>query len=87
MTEQDKAEITEIIAAALVVHNSMPAKEKESRFTKFKAWISEQGTQQGLIVVVPMLICYFTGMSEQDALKIVYGALLLAFGHNAITKG
>jgi hypothetical protein len=86
MTKQDKESLEQFITK--LIDERLITESKEPHFlTKVKSWLMEQGTQRGAIVIIPMLICYFTGMSEQDALKIVYASLLLAFGHNAVTKG
>ena len=48
--------------------------------------LKEQGTQRGLMMLVP-LIAIHVGLSAEDSLTLITGVLAIYGTHNAITDG
>ena len=63
----------------------------ESKLKERPSWIesklSEQGTQRGLMILVPIAMVKLLDIDPQTASDIVFGFLSLAAGHDIITRG
>jgi Na+/serine symporter len=49
--------------------------------------LSEQGTQRGLMLLVPMILISLFGIDKDTAVDVVTGVIALASAHDIITEG
>lgn len=61
--------------------------KKPSLWDKVVFKLSEQGTQRGLMLLVPMILISLFGIDKDTAVDIVTGVIALASAHDIITEG
>jgi|694.fasta_scaffold106265_2 hypothetical protein len=61
--------------------------KKPSLWDKVKYKLSEQGTQRGLMLLIPMLLISWFGIEKDTAVEIVTGVIALASAHDIVTEG
>jgi hypothetical protein len=60
---------------------------KQSIWNKIAYKLSEQGTQRGLILVIPMILIYMFNIDKEVAIDIVTGVIAIASAHDIVTEG
>jgi hypothetical protein len=60
---------------------------KPNMWDKIVYKLSEQGTQRGLILVIPMILIYLFNIDKETAIDIVTGVLALTSAHDIVTEG
>ena len=60
---------------------------KPNMWDKIVYKLSEQGTQRGLILVIPMILIYMFNIDKETAIDIVTGVLALTSAHDIVTEG
>jgi hypothetical protein len=61
--------------------------KKPSLWDKVVFKLSEQGTQRGLMLLVPMILISLFGIDKDTAVDVVTGVIALASAHDIITEG
>jgi hypothetical protein len=60
---------------------------KPNMWDKIVYKLSEQGTQRGLILVIPMILIYMFNIDKETAIDIVTGVIAMASAHDIVTEG
>jgi hypothetical protein len=84
MMTQD--ELDDLIDAAIDARLNKP-KPKNRFLNAIQRKLSEQGTQRGLTLLLPILIVRYFKLDPQTAIDVVTGVLCLYGVHNVATEG
>ncbi|MGB4498359.1 MAG: hypothetical protein WBI40_06650 [Methylococcaceae bacterium] len=88
MTEEERNEITSIVYQALDVFDLKKPEKPKNRFVELlRKKLSEQGTQRGLTLLLPILIVRYFKLDPQTAIDVVTGVLCIYGVHNVATEG
>lgn len=60
---------------------------KPNVWDKIAHKLSEQGTQRGLILIIPMILIYLFNIDKEVAIDIVTGVIGIASAHDIVTEG
>lgn len=71
----------------LELEAALAEKSKSTLFDKLLFKLSEQGTQRGLILIIPMLLINFFNIDKETAIDIVTGVIAIASAHDIVTEG
>lgn len=66
---------------------SQQPQAKPNLWDKIAYKLSEQGTQRGLILVIPMILIYLFNIDKETAIDIVTGVIAIASAHDIVTEG
>ncbi len=86
MTKQDKESLEKFITQ--LIDERLITEPTEPHFLiKLKNKLHEQGTQRGLMLLLPIVLVNWFSLDQQTALDIVTGILTIYGVHNVVTEG
>jgi hypothetical protein len=86
MTEQDQDTLEQFINR--LIDERLVSEPTEPHFLiKLKNKLHEQGTQRGLMLLLPIILNYWFQLDHQTTLDVVTGILTIYGVHNVVTDG
>jgi hypothetical protein len=86
MTDQERKDLEAFIQQ--LIDDRLITEPAESKFfAKIKSKLHEQGTQRGLMLLLPIALVNWLHLDQQTALDIVTGILTIYGVHNVVTEG
>ena len=84
--EQERKELQEFIDR--ITSDGLITEPAEPHFLiKIKNKLHEQGTQRGLMLLLPIILVNWLHLDQQTAIDIVTGILTIYGVHNVVTEG